>query len=136
MSTHIFNMDNTDPKKAERELIDNIKKTLGTDITNTNSKNEERDLVENIKKILITEKGLINCELSELQYIKPIEKSIYQITKEEKQQRKKKYVASEKIICDLCGKEYRKSNKSYHDKTSFHLTYKHVNDKFKQLMLK
>jgi hypothetical protein len=112
MSIHINDVIYIDPKKEEKEVIDNIKQRLRTG------------------------KELINCELDELEYIKkPIGNSIYKYATEEKKQRKTKYISNERITCELCGKEYRRSNKSYHDKTKTHLTYKRVNDKFKQLLL-
>jgi hypothetical protein len=100
------------------------------------SKTQEKEIIDKIKKTLRTGKELINCDTEEIEYIKkPVGKSIYTYAIEEKKQRKKKYVSNERIICELCGKEYRRSNKSFHEKTKTHLTYKIVNDKFKRLIL-
>jgi hypothetical protein len=112
MNRHIIGMSEIDPEKEEKEMINNIKNKL----------REGNDL--------------INCNVDELQYIKkPIGKSIYQTAREEKKQRKKKYVSNEIVTCLLCAKQYRRSNKSFHEKTAYHLTYKLVNDKFTQFML-
>jgi hypothetical protein len=106
------------------------------DMSEIDSKKEEKDIIERIKQKLRTGKELINCDDDEIEYIKkPIGKSVYQQAREEKKQRKRKYVANEKITCELCGKEYRRSNKSFHERTSYHLVYKRVNDKFTQFML-
>jgi hypothetical protein len=93
-------------------------------------------IIDDIKNRLRQGKELITCDLDELQYIqKPIGKSIYRHANEERKKRKNKYISDERIICDLCGKDYRRSNKSFHEKTHYHLTYKLVNDKFKKLIL-
>jgi hypothetical protein len=106
------------------------------DETDFDSKKQEKELIDDIKKRLRTGKEIINCDLDELQYIKkPVGKTIYQYAIEEKKERKKKYVSNERITCELCGKEYRRSNKSIHEKTKTHLTYKIVNDKLKHLIL-
>ena len=106
------------------------------DIDIKKEEKDEKEIIDNIKQRLREGKELINCELDELEYIKkPIGKSIYKNATEEKKEKKKKYASAERIICDLCGKVYRRSNKSYHDKTNIHLAYKRVNDKFKQLLL-
>lgn len=96
----------------------------------------DKEYIANIKKKLKDGKELINCEVDEIDYLKkPIGKSIYKYATEEKKTRKRKYIADERITCELCGKEYRRSNKSIHEKTKTHLTYKIVNDKLKQLIL-
>jgi hypothetical protein len=106
------------------------------DMTELNPQNEEKQIIDNIKNKLRQGNDLINCDIDELQYIKkPIGKSIYQAAREQKKQKKNKYISNETITCELCAKKYRRSNKSFHEKTSYHLTYKHVNDKFTQFML-
>lgn len=105
-------------------------------MTETDPKVEEKRIISELKSKLREGKEVITCTPDEIAYIKkPIGKSIYKYAVEEKQQRKKKYVSDERVSCDICGKEYRRSNKSIHEKTHYHLTYKLVNDKLKQLIL-
>lgn len=97
---------------------------------------EKKDMINNIKSKLREGKELINCEVDEIDYIKkPIGNSIYRSAIENKTKGKKKYISTERVVCDLCGKEYRRSNKSHHERTKYHVTYKVVNDRFKQLLL-
>jgi hypothetical protein len=97
---------------------------------------EKKDIIDNIKSRLRDGKELIQCDVDEIDYIKkPIGNSIYRTATENKKKGKKKYISEERIICELCGKEYRRSNKSHHERTSFHMTYKTVNDKFRHLLL-
>ena len=115
MSLHINNMINLDLNDEEKKVIDDIKRRL----------REGREP--------------INSEIDELQYSKkPIGRSIYQCALQEKKNTRSKrgtYKPDDKVICDLCGKQYRRSNRSFHERTKHHLTYKLVNDKFKQLIL-
>lgn len=100
------------------------------------TKQLDKDLIDNIKNKLRIGKELINCEIDEIGYIKkPVGGSIYKTAIENKPKGKRKYISHERILCDLCGKDYRRSNKTQHEKTQYHLTYKNVNDKFKQLLL-
>ena len=105
-------------------------------VIDNDTKKDEKKLITNIKKKLGDAPDIINCELDELEYIKkPVGKSIYQRASEEKKTRKKKWNGKERLVCDLCGGEFVRSHKSDHEKTKYHITYKIVNDKFKQLML-
>jgi hypothetical protein len=97
---------------------------------------EKRNIINDIKNKLKFGKEIINCDSDELNYIgKPIGKSIYKSALDNKKPVKKKYNGSDRVICDLCGNEYRKSNKSIHVKTRIHQTYKQINDKLKNLIL-
>lgn len=107
-------------------------------MTDTEKQNKEE--LDDIKKRLRNGPEIINCDVDELKYIKkPVGKSIYKYAIEEKQQRKlrrnKAYIPGERITCDLCGVEYTRSNKCFHERTKYHITYKIVNDKLKQLIL-
>lgn len=102
----------------------------------SDSEKQNKEDLDNIKKRLKKGPELINCDIDELQYIKkPVGKSIYKCAIDEKKERRKKYIKNERVTCDLCGVEYTRSNRCYHERTKYHLTYKIVNDKLKRLML-
>ena len=121
-----------------------ITSKLMTETIKKNEDNEnERQFIKNIQNKLKQANEIINYDIDELDYLtKPIGKAIYEKNediKKEKHDRnykaKKVWNSHERIKCDLCGIEYRRSNKSYHEKSKNHLVYKKINDKFKQLIL-
>lgn len=40
------------------------------------------------------------------------------------------------ILCEYCGKTYKRANRSHHNKTQVHLAYSNMNDKIRDLLLK
>ncbi len=113
------------------------------DIAEIEKRDKDKQFINDIKKRLREAKEPINSEIDELQYItKPIGNVIYKgaleekTVLEEKRRRRAKWNPTERVTCDLCGKSYTRSNKSIHERTNYHIAYKTVNDKFKQLILK
>lgn len=106
-------------------------------MTDIETEKENKRRIDDIKKRLRDGNEPINCKIDEMSYIrKPVGKAIYTTALEYKQEPKKdRYNRSEKVLCDLCGKYYTRSNKCHHNKTRYHLAYKSINDKFKQLLL-
>jgi hypothetical protein len=116
-------------------------------MTETIKKNEDADIqrvfIQKIQNRLKQAEEVINYDVDELEYLtKPIGKAIYEKNSDIKNTRhnrnykaKKIWDSHERVKCDLCGVEYRRSNKSYHEKSKNHLVYKKINDKFKQLIL-
>lgn len=98
------------------------------------------DNIIELKKRLEGGKELVQCDTNELKYVtKPIGKSIYKTAKEIKEEpkpKRRKWDSAERIECDLCGREYRRSGRAQHNKTMVHQAYKSINDRLKELMLK
>lgn len=109
-----------------------------TDIESKLEKDNKKQIDE-IKKRLKQGNEPINCKVDEMSYIKkPIGNAIYTTALENKSEPKikgERYNRTEKVLCDLCGRYYTRSNKYSHIRTRYHLAYKGVNDKFKQFLL-
>lgn len=109
------------------------------------SKKEVINIQEKLKK----GNNIIDYDINELNYIrKPIGKAIYNKACEDKKEldktiqqdeiklkKTKKWDPNEKVICELCGNRYTKSNKAVHETTKIHIAYKNINDKFRLLLL-
>jgi len=77
---------------------------------------------------------MINYDDSTLRYVqKPVGKALYRGRPRKSDEDKGK--PNDRIKCNLCGKEFTRSNRSHHNNTQVHLLYKKVNEKMSKLVL-
>lgn len=81
-------------------------------------------------------KAITEYNDKEIHYIKtPIGKTLYLKKPTEKKQ-KEKCKPSDRLKCDICGKEFFRSGRSNHNKTQFHKTHELVNKKIREFLIK
>lgn len=86
-------------------------------------------------------KELVQMDNNELRNIdKPFQKVRYKKNvkiseTEELQEPKKKAKYDDVILCKYCGRTFKRSNRSTHNKTQLHLAYAKMNDKLRNLLL-
>lgn len=76
----------------------------------------------------------------ELKYIQtPVGKAIYENTTRSvgrpRMDDDKKCKPSDRIICEICGKKFVRSNRTGHNKTEYHNAFKNMNDKLRIILL-
>lgn len=94
---------------------------------------------ENDQKELQQGKGLSQYEPETLKYLtKPIGKAIFKNAVEKRGRPKKDTKAhwSDRIKCEICGKEFTRSARTKHTKTEFHQAHLKFDQKIKKLLLK
>lgn len=88
------------------------------------------------KSVIEEEKELVLFNHEELKEVqKPIGKAIYKAKVGRPRKMKDKALPSDRVKCKYCGKVYRRSNKSAHDKTQIHKIYVKMNNNMKKLLI-
>ena len=86
------------------------------------------------KKHVTDDKNLVDYSSDQMRYVqKPFGKAVYNSKTVVK---KEKAHWSDRIKCDVCGKEFTRSARSMHNKTQHHVTYSKLNKKLAELLLK
>lgn len=86
--------------------------------------------ISEIKKHVIEDKNIVNYSVEQMEYIqKPIGKANYNA------ETKKKAHWSDRIKCEICGKEFTRSARTKHNQTQHHQTYANLNKKLASLLL-
>lgn len=90
---------------------------------------------EKVRKKLKKQKGLGLYEPEEIKYLeKPIGKAVF-IGPKEEPIKKQKSTPFDRVICDICGTEFTRGNRSKHNKTRHHRDFLVFNDKIRKIML-
>lgn len=94
-----------------------------------------KDKLKKIQSDLSSNKNLVRCDVETLKYAtKPIGKAILKSrNKNNEENETPKY--SDRITCDICGKEFGRSNYSAHKKTKQHKLYAELGEKVKKILL-
>jgi|ERR1700759_5798595 len=84
--------------------------------------------------------GLNNYSIEELKYLnKPLGKAIYTSTIKNKGRPRKneneKCKPSDRIICEICNKEYTRSASFKHKSTQYHQLHERMNKKLRKVLL-
>lgn len=94
----------------------------------------ESERINRAKKQIQDEQYLLNYDDDTLRYVqKPIGRALHR--GRPKMAEEDKGTSSDRIKCDLCGKEYVRSNRSHHKKTKQHQLYDKINKKLAKLVL-
>lgn len=93
---------------------------------------QDTEIIKRLQSKIKNDKGLIHYDRKEIDYVqKPIGKSIY-VTEKDK---KSKTNWFDIIKCDVCQKEFMRSNRSHHNNTQYHKIYANINGKIKTLLI-
>jgi hypothetical protein len=99
--------------------------------------------IKNIQNRLKEGKAITNYDVNEIKYMmRPIGNAIYEQSKDidkdknkdiDKNKNKKKW--DDILICDICNKNYTRSNKSQHNKSVIHIEYSKINKKLRDILI-
>ena len=82
----------------------------------------------------IQSKNIALCDVETLKYAKkPIGKALLRGRKKLPIDDKAK--PTDKIVCDVCGKTFVRSNRAWHKRTEIHRTYEKLGDNVKKMLL-
>lgn len=102
-----------------------------------NSFQKTKQEITNIKKAqrqIINEDYIINYEDDTLKYVlKPIGQALKRGRPPIPEDQRAK--PNDRIVCNLCKKEFVRANRSHHNKTERHKLYERINKKFTNLVL-
>lgn len=93
---------------------------------------EKTDLIDKI----LEDKNIVDYTEEEIKYCTtPIGCAIYNTKKIGRKRKEIKCLPSDRVKCEICGKEYTRSGKYNHDITQVHQTYKKLNKKIASVLL-
>lgn len=104
--------------------------TENNHIEETNLPKNREDLINKI----LEDKNVVNYTEEEIKYCTtPIGNAIY--NHRGRKRKEKKCLPTDRVKCEMCGKEYTRSGKYNHDKTKVHQTYVKLNKKIASVLL-
>ncbi len=93
--------------------------------------------MEDISKIqekIKDDKNIAEYSEEELKYLqKPIGKALYR--GRPKIDETKKAKATDKIVCEICGKSFFRSGRTKHKRTKFHMLHENMNKKLMKMLV-
>ncbi len=88
---------------------------------------------QKIQDKLKNNKSLANYDVEDMKYLqKPLGKAIYKRGRPKSDNPAK---WNDRVICDVCGKEFTRSARTKHKKTQFHQAFEIMNNKLKKLLI-
>ena len=90
--------------------------------------------IRGLKQHLNDDKNIVDYNREQLEYLqKPIGKAIYK--SEDITDADTKAHWSDRIKCNVCGKEFTRSSRTKHNKTQHHRTYEQLNRKLVEFLV-
>lgn len=120
------------PKSETREAEDVSEKKKKRKTKKVISIKKEKRKPKEIKEKVKDDKNISEYDIDELRYVQtPIGKAVFKADKPEKVKTK----PSDRVICDVCGKEFTRSGRTTHNRTQFHKLHASMNAKIKKLLI-
>lgn len=95
--------------------------------------------IKDIQKKLRQNKNFAKYTIDELKYVqKPIGRALYKIEDIPKCGRPRvseKKSPSDRIICNICSKEFTRSGRTKHNRTQYHQAFEEMNSKLRKLLI-
>ena len=102
---------------------------------NNNFSQEIKEKIQKMQERIKVDKNITNYSEDEMRYIqRPIGDAIYRGRPRKNDSEKAK--PNDRIICEICGKEYFRSGSANHKATKYHQIHKDLNSKLVKLLLK